>query len=63
MNEMEKINIELDILLSLQHVPAWTGSLGNLKQSSYVLYTDVIEMINKRRKIIREYEKNRTRVD
>jgi len=59
MNELEKLQIELDVLLSLNHCVAYTGSLDNLKQSSYVKFSDVVEEINKRRKRINEIKPKR----
>lgn len=49
MNEVEKLKIEIELLMSLKHVEAWTGSLDELKQNSYVLFSDVIELINDKR--------------
>lgn len=49
MNEVEKLKIEIELLMSLKHVEAWTGSLDELKQNSYVLFSDVIELINEKR--------------
>jgi len=48
MTEQEKLQVEIDLLMSLQHVEAWTGSLGDLKQKSYVSYTDIIKLKNEK---------------
>lgn len=54
MSESERLEVEVDLLLSLNYVQAWTGSLDNLKQSSYVLYADIIKMLNERRAKIKQ---------
>ncbi len=48
MNEREKLQVEIDLLMSLNHVEAWTGSLGNLVQKSYVSFTDIIKLKNEK---------------
>ena len=53
MSDKEKLEIELELLLSLNYVQAWTGSLDNLKQSSYVLFSDITRLINEKRKELR----------
>jgi hypothetical protein len=54
MSEKEKLEIEIKLLLSLNHVPAWTGSLENLKQSSYVKFSDVIKLINEKKQKLKD---------
>jgi hypothetical protein len=54
MNEKEKLEVEIKLLLSLNHVPAWTGSLENLKQSSYVKFSDVIKLINEKKQKLKD---------
>lgn len=53
MSDKEKLEIEIELLLSLNYVQAWTGSLDNLKQSSYVLFSDITRLINEKRKELR----------
>lgn len=53
MTEQEKIQVELDLLMSLQHIEAWSGSLGELRQKSYVLYSDIVKLINKKRELLK----------
>lgn len=49
MSEKEKLEIEINLLLSLDHTEAWTGNLDNLQQKSYVLYSNITKMINEKR--------------
>ena len=49
MNELEKLKIEMEILLSLNFVQAYIGSLDNLRQGSYVKSDEIIKLINERR--------------
>jgi hypothetical protein len=53
MSDKEKLETELELLLSLNYVHAWTGSLDNLKQSSYILFSDITRLINKKREELR----------
>lgn len=53
MSDKEKLETELELLLSLNYVQAWTGSLDNLKQSSYILFSDITRLINKKREELR----------
>lgn len=48
MIQEEKLQVEIDLLMSFNHVEAWTGPLGKLKQNSYVLYSDIIKLKNKK---------------
>ena len=57
MSDNEKLEVELELLLSLDHVEAWTGELGNLKQSSYVLFSDITKLINQKREQLRSLNK------
>lgn len=54
MTDKEKLEVEIKLLLSLEHVEAWTGSLDNLKQSSYVLFSDVIKLLNKKKQELKD---------
>jgi hypothetical protein len=56
MSENEKLEIEIELLLSLNHVQAWTGSLEDLRQSSYVSYGDITRLINLKREQLREWK-------
>lgn len=59
MEEKERLQIEIDLLMSLNHVQAWTGSLDELRQRSYVLYSDIIAGINERRAKLKSYDNGR----
>lgn len=54
MTKKEKLEVEIELLKSLNHVPAWTGSLENLKQSSYVLFGDIIKLLNEKREQLKK---------
>jgi hypothetical protein len=45
----EELEVELKLLLSLNHTPAWTGSLDNLRQSSYVSFSEITKLINQKK--------------
>lgn len=55
MTEKEKLEVEIELLLSLNHVEAWTGSLGELKQKSYVSYTDIIKLKNEKEEKLKQF--------
>lgn len=44
---------QIEMLNVLQHTIAYTGELGNLKQSSYVLYADILKVMNEKRKTLK----------
>jgi len=54
MNEKEKLKVELDLLLSLNYVSAWTGSLGDLRHGSYVKFSDITKLINEKKSKIQK---------
>jgi hypothetical protein len=47
---------QIEVLEQLEYTQAYTGELGNLKQSSYVLYSDVINLLNKKRKDLKDLQ-------
>jgi hypothetical protein len=54
MSNIEKLEIEIELLLSLDSVQAWTGSLENLKQSSYVSYSKIIQLLSEKREQLKK---------
>ena len=54
---VKKNEAQIDILLELKHTTAYTGELGKLKQDSYVLYSDILEIIKNKRNSIKELVK------
>jgi len=54
---IEKLQAQIEILEFLQHTTAYTGDLSNLQQKSYVLYSDVIDLINELRREIKNQTK------
>jgi len=65
MTDEEKLEVEINLLLTFEYVPAWSGSLDNLSQKSYVLYSDIIHALNKKRdelKILRDEKRGKTTI-
>lgn len=44
---------QIEVLEQLQYTRAYTGELGNIKEKSYVLYADVISLLNKKRRSLK----------
>ena len=57
MTEEEKLLTEITLLKSLNYVHAYTGSLESLEQKSYVLYSDIIKLINEKQYRLKFYGK------
>lgn len=52
--ERKKVLLEqIKELESLEHVERYSGELGNLKQSSYVAFSDVIKLINSTKRLLK----------
>ena len=49
-NNIEILKAEIEVLKQLNHTTAYTGDLSNIKVSSYVLFSDVVKLINQKRK-------------
>lgn len=47
---------QIEMLNELQHTTAYNGELGNLKQSSYVLYADILKVMNEKRKMLKDLQ-------
>ena len=47
---------QIEVLEQLEYTHAYTGELGNLKQSSYVLYADVLKILNEKRKALKDLQ-------
>lgn len=54
----EIIQAELNLLLSLKFTHAYTGELGRLQEKTYVDYSIIIGLINKKRREIYEINKS-----
>ena len=54
MTEKEVIEREIELLLSLKYVTAYTGELSDIKQGSYVPVSEITKEIGKRRKALNE---------
>lgn len=47
---------QIEMLNELQYTTAYSGELGNLKQSSYVLYADILKVMNEKRKTLKDLQ-------
>jgi hypothetical protein len=58
MNDREKKKLELEaqisVLLQLEYVTAFTGTLDNIQQKSYVLFSEVLKLLNQKRSELRK---------
>ena len=57
MDDILFLKKKIDLLKSFSYTQAYTGELGNLKQKSYVLYTDIITKINEFETEIKKIQK------
>lgn len=46
---------QIDVLNQLDYTTAYNGELGKLKQSTYVIFADVVKLRNEKRVEIRKY--------
>ncbi len=60
MNDREKEKLKLEaqisVLLQLEYVTAFTGTLDNIQQKSYVLFSDVLKILNEKRRELKKHE-------
>jgi len=54
--DKEILQAQIEILEQLQPTTAYTGSLDRLEQKSYILYADVIKLLNDKRKQLKNHE-------
>lgn len=50
MSDKKNIEHTIEHLLKLKYITAYTGQIGKPEPKSYVLYADVVKMINKLRR-------------
>ena len=55
----EKLILESEIKLleSFEHTEAYTGELGKLNQKSYILYSDVLKVLNEKKNKLKQLNK------
>ncbi len=53
-NKKQRLQNEIDVLLQLNYTTAYKGSLDKLEIKSYVVYDDVIKLLNDKRKELKE---------
>lgn len=59
MNDREKEKLKLEaqisVLLQLEYTTAFTGTLDNIQQKSYVLFSDVLKILNEKRRELKKH--------
>ena len=58
MDEKERLESEIKLLESFEYTHAWTGSLNNLRQKSYILYSDIIKAVDERKRKLKRLNRN-----
>lgn len=54
LEQEKKLKDQIEILLELNHTTAYTGTLEKLEQHSYVLYSDVLKLLNQKREALKK---------
>lgn len=58
MLDKKQLEIEINLLLSLPYIHAYTGELGDLKERSYVSYSYILDLLTDRRILLKNFLRN-----
>lgn len=56
-DDISELQAQIEVLLELNHVIAYSGELGDIKINSYVPYSDVLKILNDKRKTLAKLKK------
>jgi hypothetical protein len=57
-NREIELRAQIEVLLQLEYTIAYTGSLENLQQKSYVLFSDITKVLNEKRSELAKIKKS-----